>query len=117
LTGVAITDGLKGLSEIVYGEWPAEAGALAPGESVTATATYVITTGDRAAGSVKNDASVTGTPPSGPEVADEDSVTTPVGALAVTGGDAAQWLGISGLALALMVVGAIAAIRRSRAQA
>ena len=116
LTGASITDGLKGLSEITYGEWPAEAGVLAPGESVTATASYIITTGDRAAGSVKNDASVTGTPPAGPEITDEDSVTTPVGALAVTGGDAAQWLGVSGLALALMTIGAIAVIRRRRVQ-
>ncbi len=117
LTGVSITDALKGLSEIVYGEWPTEAGVLAPGESVTATASYVITTADRTAGHVKNDASVIGTPPAGPEVGDEDSVTTPVGALAITGGDAAQWLAVSGLALALMTVGAIAVIRRRRVQA
>ncbi|WP_300267593.1 VWA domain-containing protein [Microbacterium sp.] len=117
LTGVLITDELKGLSEIVYGEWPAEAGVLAPGESVTATASYVITNDDRTAGSVTNDASVTGTPPVGPDVADGDSVTTPVGGLAITGGDAAQWLGVSGLALALMTIGAIAVIRRRRVQA
>ncbi|MGO2932655.1 DUF7507 domain-containing protein [Microbacterium sp.] len=117
LTNVSIADELEGLSEIVYGEWPAEAGVLAPGDSVTATASYVITASDRAAGSVKNDASVTGTPPSGPEVTDEDSVTTAVGALAVTGGEAAQWLGVSALALALMTVGAIAVIRHRRMQA
>ncbi|MGP6170822.1 DUF7507 domain-containing protein [Microbacterium sp. A204] len=117
LTGVSITDELKGLSEITYGEWPAAEGVLAPGESVTATASYAVTAGDRAAGSITNDANVTGTPPTGSEVTDEDSVTTPVGALAVTGAEAAQWLGVSAMALLVMTIGAVAMIRRRRVQA
>ena len=78
LTAVGIADELEGLSEIVYGEWPAAAGTLAPNESVTATATYALTQADRDAGSVLNTATTTGTPPTGPAVTDEDDVTVPV---------------------------------------
>ncbi len=78
LTGVGIADELEGLSEIVYGEWPAAAGTLAPNQSVTATATYVLTQADRDAGSVLNTATTTGTPPTGPAVTDEDELVLPV---------------------------------------
>ncbi|NYE96132.1 putative repeat protein (TIGR01451 family) [Psychromicrobium silvestre] len=67
LTNVAITDGLAGLSPLVY-TWPGTAGTLLPGQSVTATATYAITQADINAGHVANSATTTGTPPSGPPV-------------------------------------------------
>ena len=41
LTGVGVTDQLKGLSGLAYGTWPGAEGTLAPGQSVTATASYV----------------------------------------------------------------------------
>ncbi|GGA71197.1 hypothetical protein GCM10011490_22330 [Pseudoclavibacter endophyticus] len=78
LSGVSITDELVGLSEIVFGEWPGEAGVLAPGQSVTATADYTLTQADHDAGSVVNTATATGTPPSGPDVSDEDDFEQPL---------------------------------------
>ncbi|MEE6283334.1 DUF7507 domain-containing protein, partial [Georgenia sunbinii] len=78
LTGVEIVDEKEGLSELVYGQWPGEAGVLATGESVTATATYVLTQTDVDAGEVRNSATVTGTPPNGPDVEDEDPADVPV---------------------------------------
>lgn len=65
LTGVVVDDPMAGLSELAYSEWPAVQGTLAPGESVTATATYVITQADVDAGVVDNTATATGTPPRG----------------------------------------------------
>ena len=53
--------------------------SLAPGDSATCTATYTLSQADVDAGSVTNTATVTGTPPSGPDVTGDDSVTTPVG--------------------------------------
>ncbi|WP_156758937.1 DUF7507 domain-containing protein, partial [Microbacterium karelineae] len=49
-----------------------------PGEQVTATATYTLTQADIDAGGVDNTATVTGNPPSGEPVQDEDDVTVPV---------------------------------------
>jgi uncharacterized repeat protein (TIGR01451 family)/LPXTG-motif cell wall-anchored protein len=76
LTDVAIDDQLPGLSELVY-SWPGEPGVLAPGESVTATATYTLTQADVEAGDVDNTATVEGTPPSGEPVDATDEVTVP----------------------------------------
>jgi LPXTG-motif cell wall-anchored protein len=76
LTDVAIDDPLPGLSELVY-SWPGEPGVLAPGESVTATATYTLTQADVEAGDVDNTATVEGTPPSGEPVDATDEVTVP----------------------------------------
>ncbi|WP_068108891.1 DUF11 domain-containing protein [Nocardioides dokdonensis] len=54
-------------------------GALAPGATRTCTdATYVLTQADVDRGKVVNTAVATGTPPSGPKVTDDDTVTTPV---------------------------------------
>lgn len=78
LGSVTLVDQLPGLSEITFGQWPAAAGVLAPGESVSATATYVLTSEDIARGYVENTASVTGTPPAGDPVADDDDETVPV---------------------------------------
>ena len=78
LTGVTIVDELNGLSEISYGEWPAAAGVLAPGQSVTGTASYAVTTRDRDAGHISNTATTTGTPPRGPDVSDDDVFDQPL---------------------------------------
>ncbi len=60
LTGVAIGDPLPGLSALTY-TWPGTAGSLAPGQSVTATATYVVTQADVDAGSITNASTARGT--------------------------------------------------------
>ncbi|WP_413317560.1 LPXTG cell wall anchor domain-containing protein [Agrococcus sp. 1P02AA] len=76
LSDVAITDPLPGLSALSY-DWSAAStpGSLAPGESVVATATYVVTQADIDQARVDNTASAGGTPPSGEDVSDEASAT------------------------------------------
>jgi uncharacterized repeat protein (TIGR01451 family) len=56
--------------------------SLAPGvtNSTTITATRVITQANINAGTFNNTATVTGTPPSGPNVTDQDTVNTPLAA-------------------------------------
>ncbi|WP_458112135.1 DUF11 domain-containing protein [Arthrobacter sp. R1-13] len=76
LTGVAINDAMAGLSPLVY-TWPGTAGTLLPGQSVTATATYVVSQADVDAGTVSNTATVTSTPPTGPAVTATDTVQVP----------------------------------------
>jgi uncharacterized repeat protein (TIGR01451 family) len=78
LSDVTLADALRGLSEITYGSWPAAAGTLAPGQSVSATATYPLTQADVNAGSVENTATATGTPSTGTPVSDEDDSTVVV---------------------------------------
>ena len=80
LTGLAVTDGLAGLTTISYGPWPTTAGTLAPGQQATATATYRLTQADVDAGSVANTASASGTPPDGAVVRASSSTTVPVAA-------------------------------------
>ncbi|MEV8252835.1 AraC family transcriptional regulator [Rhodoglobus sp. NPDC076762] len=65
LTSVSVTDSLPGISAVTYGTWPSTAGTLAPGQSVSATATYVLTQADIDAGAVSNTANGAGTPPRG----------------------------------------------------
>ena len=112
LTGVEITDELKGLSEITYGSWPGEAGVLAPGEQVTATASYKLTSADRDRGYVDNHASVTGNPPSGDPVKADDDEKITVGALAVTGGQGIATAGF--LAAGLLLAGGVLFLLRKR---
>ncbi|MBF4631221.1 cell wall anchor protein [Clavibacter michiganensis subsp. phaseoli] len=64
LTGVSIADPRTGVSALTY-TWPGTAGALAPGQVVTATATYTATTADVTAGSIVNTATATATAPTG----------------------------------------------------
>ncbi|MET0296459.1 MAG: AraC family transcriptional regulator [Microbacterium sp.] len=46
LTGIALDHGRPGLSDITWGAWPGTPFTLQPGESVTASATYVLTPAD-----------------------------------------------------------------------
>jgi len=64
MTNVKITDTMAGLSPLNY-EWPGEIGVLAPGESMSATATYQVTQADIDAGHVANNATVGGEGPGG----------------------------------------------------
>lgn len=61
LTDVTITDPLPGLSDLEF-SWPGEAGVLAPGEAVDATASLVLTQADIGLGLVNNTATASGTP-------------------------------------------------------
>nr|WP_244296854.1 DUF11 domain-containing protein [Paenarthrobacter nitroguajacolicus] len=87
LTGVVINDPLAGLSALTY-NWPGTPGELLPGQTVTATASYAITQADIDAGHVVNEATTTGTPPSGPPVTPPpgktDTPLTPAPAMVFT---------------------------------
>ncbi|MBI5161842.1 MAG: DUF11 domain-containing protein, partial [Micrococcales bacterium] len=78
LSGVGITDQLAGVSPIVFGAFPGPSGVLAPGESVTATASYAVTQADIDAGSVINTATANGTSPTGGAVSTPGSATVPL---------------------------------------
>ncbi|MGU3357678.1 hypothetical protein ACLBWJ_10540 [Microbacterium sp. M4A5_1d] len=117
LRDVAIQDGLRGLSEIAFGAWPGAHHVLAPGESVTATAVYTVTTSDRVAGEVINTATVTATPPAGDPVTDDDTVRTAVGALAATGAGSEQLMRLALFAGLTIALGAAAVMLRRRTRA
>lgn len=75
LTGITLDDPLvDGLPRT-----PATIPDLAPGGTVTVTVDYPITQAEIELGFANNTASVTGTPPTGPAVTDDDSTSTPVG--------------------------------------
>ncbi|TPW77637.1 DUF7507 domain-containing protein [Schumannella soli] len=88
LTGVAVSDPHTGLSAITYGTWPSgTSGTLAPSTQVTATATYTVTQADVDAGTVRNTATVAGTPPTGAAVTGSSgqvSIATATAAPALT---------------------------------
>jgi uncharacterized repeat protein (TIGR01451 family) len=76
VSGIALEDGLAGLSEIVFGTWPGVAGSLAPGQTVTATADYALSQADLDNGAVYNAAVVKGLAVRGGAVLAEDDTTT-----------------------------------------
>ncbi|MDA4894736.1 hypothetical protein PFZ55_48530 [Streptomyces sp. MS2A] len=72
LTDVAVSEGeFTGTGEL--SEVVCDPTTLAPGASVTCTATYVVTQADVDRGSIENTASATGTPPNGTPVVSEPS--------------------------------------------
>jgi len=119
LNGVVIDDPLPGLSKLTY-QWPGEAGVLAPGEQVTATALYTLTQADVDAGKVDNTATVIGFAPldgdpvGGEQVTDEDSATVTTGVLAQTGG-VSPLIGLgAGITLLLLGAGLVLAARQRK---
>ncbi|MBD8585883.1 DUF11 domain-containing protein [Frigoribacterium sp. CFBP 8766] len=78
LTDVVLSDAQAGLSDLVVGSWPTSAGTLAPGQSVTATATHVLTQADVDAGGLSSPAVASGTSPQGDAVAARTSASTPL---------------------------------------
>ncbi|WP_020074909.1 DUF11 domain-containing protein [Cryocola sp. 340MFSha3.1] len=75
LSGVTIADGMPGLSTLTF-EWPGADGTLAPGQTVTASATYVLTQADIDRATVVNTATTSGTTPDDASVTDDDTATT-----------------------------------------
>ncbi|MFS4505080.1 lectin-like domain-containing protein [Clavibacter sp. Sh2141] len=65
LTAVSISDPRAGVSPLAY-TWPGTPGTLAPGQVVTATASYTATAADVQAGSIVNTATASATSPTGP---------------------------------------------------
>jgi uncharacterized repeat protein (TIGR01451 family) len=72
LTNIAVTDPHSGLSSI---NCPTT--TLAPGASETCTATYTTTQADVNAGLITNTGTASGTPPTGPAVSDDSTLTVP----------------------------------------
>jgi uncharacterized repeat protein (TIGR01451 family) len=64
LTDVTVSDELAGLTALRYGTWPTgTAGTLEPGQSITATASLILTQDDIDAGAIVNTAAARGTGP------------------------------------------------------
>lgn len=80
LSGVVVTDPLEGLSELTYASWPGAEGVLAPGETVSASATYTVTQANLDAERVDNTATASGTAPDQAGVDATDSHTIPLAA-------------------------------------
>ncbi len=78
LHDVHLVDDKPGLSKIVYGPWPEKEGVLKPGETVTATATYVVTEEDVVVGNVPNTATAIGTDDDGTKVDSTSKVKVPL---------------------------------------
>jgi uncharacterized repeat protein (TIGR01451 family) len=78
LSGVRIVEtAFTGHGTAPVATCPAGASALAPGASVTCTATYTVTQADLDAGTVENTAVAKGTPPGGPVLPSPGEVTSP----------------------------------------
>src|SRR5690606_32809404 len=73
-----VTDPLPNLSVLTYGTWPSgTSGVLAPGQGVSATATYTVTQEDVDAGSIDNQATVTLDVPDGGAIGPVESGNDP----------------------------------------
>ncbi|RLP83886.1 hypothetical protein D9V34_03510 [Mycetocola lacteus] len=87
LTDLDIASELPGISAITPGTWPGKTGVLAPGETVTATATLALTQQQIDAGIVTNASSATAKNPAGTTVraaASVDVALSSTGALDIT---------------------------------
>jgi len=117
LTDIVVNEtGFTGTGTLSAVVCPAGAASLAPGAQVTCTATYTVTQADLNAGSIRNMATAGGNTPGGdPFTSDPSTVTvqTPGTPLAVTGGEVAVGVVITGLAL-LMGGGILLLVRRRR---
>jgi uncharacterized repeat protein (TIGR01451 family) len=119
LTDVQVDDRLPRLSLITFGTWPGEAGQLAPGETVTASANYAVTDADIREQGVSNTASATASARSGPVVSEPSVAIVPLSPepkiiLAATG--AAPM--VAGLVvLGLLILGSILWVAARRRQA
>ncbi|MGO4105782.1 hypothetical protein AB4Y63_17725 [Leifsonia sp. YAF41] len=78
LQNVAIADPLPGLTGWNFTWGPSGPNVLAPGEKVTATATYRVTQAAVDAGQVVNTATGSGRTPTGTPVSDDDTFTIPI---------------------------------------
>ncbi|MFT4213707.1 MAG: hypothetical protein QM622_02895, partial [Microbacterium sp.] len=116
LSGVEIVDLLTGLSGLSY-DWPGDEGTLAPGESVVATATLVLTKAHLTDGEVVNSATVTGTSSGGDVVEGSDSVTVVTGELPSTGGVFGYALPAGALLMVAVGVGVFLVASRRRENA
>jgi large repetitive protein len=76
LTNVTVSDAHAGLSAITC--TPAQGSSLAPGDTMQCTATYTVTQADVDAGQIDNTGVASGTPPTGPDVSDDDSLSEPI---------------------------------------
>ena len=76
LTNVSVTDPLPGLSALTC--VPVAGSALAPGETMSCTATYSVAQADVDNGQIDNTATASGTPPSGPPITIDDPETVAV---------------------------------------
>ncbi|MEH6576293.1 MAG: hypothetical protein V7731_04375, partial [Amphritea sp.] len=77
LTSLAVTDPHGGLSAISCSPI-AQGGTMAPADTTQCSATYTVTQADVDAGQIDNTGTATGTPPSGPDVTDDDPLSEPV---------------------------------------
>jgi uncharacterized repeat protein (TIGR01451 family) len=138
LTDVTVKEGsFSGTGTLSAPECPAAAKSLAPGEFVTCTATYTVTSGDLAVTNLTNVATAVGTPPSGTPISSAPSTavvqvaapvapgtttttTAPAAAEAATSTQGLAFTGNSSLVVfaagaALMAVGlAVAGVGRRR---
>ncbi|HLO32899.1 MAG TPA: sortase, partial [Anaerolineales bacterium] len=76
LTNVTVTDVHSGLSAIICK--PVQGSTLLPGATMSCTAIYTVTQADVDAGQIDNTGLVTGTPPTGSSVVDDDLLSEPI---------------------------------------